>query len=110
MDDDAGAGAVLVLAIVGAAVMVAIAVLGLGSALVVRQRVIAAADGASLAAADTASGAVAGQPCQAAAQVARANRATLTACRLDGLIATVAVSGTFGSLSFDARSSAGPPH
>ena len=107
--DDGGAGGVLALALVTAATIVAVAVLGLGSALVVRQRVIAASDAASLAAADGASGAIAAEPCAAAAAVARANRATLVACRIDGLVATVEVSGRFGAVPFEARSSAGPP-
>jgi secretion/DNA translocation related TadE-like protein len=106
---DRGSGGVLALALVGAATIIAVAVLGLGSALVVRQRVIAAADAASLAAADGASGAVAAEPCAAAAAAARANRATLVTCRIDGLVATVEVSGRFGAVPFLARSTAGPP-
>jgi hypothetical protein len=63
MRDQTGAGAVLALAIVGAIALVLVAELALGSALVVRQRVIGAADAAALAAADGASGAAAGGPC-----------------------------------------------
>lgn len=106
---EAGAGAVLALALVGALVAVSLAVLVLGSALAVRQRVIAAADAAALAAADTASGAVAGTPCDVAAQVAAAHATRLTACRLDGLVAVVTVSGAFGAVPVTARSTAGPP-
>jgi secretion/DNA translocation related TadE-like protein len=106
---DRGAGAVLALAIVGAATVVLVAVLALGSALALRQRVIGAADAAALAAADAASGAVAGVPCGLAERVAAANRAALTSCVLDGLIATVTVSATFGAVPFSARSTAGPP-
>jgi secretion/DNA translocation related TadE-like protein len=107
--EDSGAGAVLALAIVGATVVVVLAVLALGAALVVRQRVIGAADGAALAAADAASGAVAGVPCGLAARVAEANGAILRACTVDGLVATVTVTGTFGAVLFSARSTAGPP-
>jgi secretion/DNA translocation related TadE-like protein len=109
MRDERGSGAVLALAIVGAAILVAVAVLGLGSALVLRQRTIGAADAAAVGAADGASGAIAVEPCRAAAQAAAANHATLVACRLDGLVATVEVSARFGVTVFTARSSAGPP-
>jgi len=109
MRDEAGAGAVLALALVAALVVVTLAVVTLGAALAVRQRVISAADAAALAAADAASGAVGGDPCGLAADVARAHRATLVACRLDGLVATVTVGGGFGGISFRAVSTAGPP-
>jgi len=109
MTGDRGAGAVLALAIVGALVLVTVAVLALGAALVVRQRVIGAADGSALAAADAASGAVAGAPCDLAAVVADSNGATLTDCRVDGLVATVTVSASVGPVPFSARSTAGPP-
>ncbi len=109
MSGDRGAGAVLVLAIVGAMTVVLVATLSLGAALVLRQRVIGAADAAALAAADAASGAVAGVPCGLAARVAAANGTVLGACRFDGLIATVTVSAAFGAVRFSARSTAGPP-
>lgn len=109
MRDDSGAGAVLAIAIVAATTVVLVAVLALGAALVLRQRVIGAADAAALAAADAASGAVAGVPCSVAERVASANHAALTSCVLDGLIASVSLSATFGTLSFSARSTAGPP-
>ena len=107
--DEAGAGAVLALGIVGAVVLVLMAELALGSAVVTRQRIIGAADAAALAAADGASGAVAGVPCDLAARVAGAGGATLTACSIDGLVATVTVAGRSGVLTFEARSTAGPP-
>lgn len=109
MGDDRGSGAVLALAVVGATVVMALAALTLGSALVVRQRVIGAADASALAAADTASGAFAGDPCPTAQRVARANGAVLSACRIDGLIATVEASARFGLIPVSAHSRAGPP-
>ena len=99
----------LALALVGATTVVLVAVLALGASLVHRQRVIGAADAAALAAADGASGAVGGVPCGLAERVAAANRTTLTACLLDGLVATVTVSAAFGAVTFSARSTAGPP-
>jgi secretion/DNA translocation related TadE-like protein len=107
--DETGAGAVLAVGIVGAVVLVLIAELALGAAVVTRQRIIGAVDAAALAAADGASGAVAGAPCDLAARVATAGGATLTACSIDGLVATVTVTGGSGMLPFGARSTAGPP-
>ncbi len=109
MRSERGAGSVLALAIVGATTVVLVAVLSLGAALVLRQRVIGAADAAALAAADGASGAVAGAPCGLAERVAQANHAILGRCVLDGLVATVTVSASFGGVPFSARSTAGPP-
>jgi secretion/DNA translocation related TadE-like protein len=100
---------VLALAIVGATTLILVAVLALGAALVIRQRVIGAADAAALAAADGASGAVGGVPCGLAARVAQANHAALTRCALDGLVATVTATASFGGVPFAARSTAGPP-
>jgi len=107
--DDSGAGTVLAVAIVGATAIVLVAVLALGAASVLRQRVIGAADAAALAAADAASGATAGVPCGLAERVAAANRTALTRCVLDGLVATVTVTASFGPVPFSARSTAGPP-
>jgi secretion/DNA translocation related TadE-like protein len=109
MTDDRGAGAVLALAIVGATAVVLLAVLALGAALVARQRVIGAADAAALAAADGASGAIAGVPCTLAARVAESTAATLQDCAIDGLVARVTVAANVGAVTFSARSTAGPP-
>jgi secretion/DNA translocation related TadE-like protein len=106
---DAGAGAVLAVAVVAAVALVAIAVVGLGAGLAVRQRVLGAADAAALAAADAASGAVAGDPCPLAARVAAANGARLDACAADGLVLTVAVSAGALGIRLTARATAGPP-
>jgi len=100
---------VLALALVGALTVVALAVLGLGGALTVRQRVIGAVDAAALAAADAASGAVPGAPCVLAARVAGAGGAVLGSCEIDGLIATVSATARIGAVSFSARARAGPP-
>jgi secretion/DNA translocation related TadE-like protein len=106
---DRGSGSVLALAVLGAVAIVAIAALALGAALTVRQRVIGAADAAALAAADGASGAVAGEPCALARRLAEAGGAALDSCVVDGLVATVAVSARVGPVPFGARSRAGPP-
>ncbi len=109
MTDERGAAAVLALAIVGATTVVLLAVLAMGAALVVRQRVVGAADAAALAAADGASGAVAGVPCELAARVAESNAATLQTCAIDGLVASVMVTASVGAVPVSARSTAGPP-
>lgn len=73
------------------------------------QRVASAADAAALAAADAASGAVLGMPCERAAEVARAAGATVAGCHLEGLVATITVTASFGMLPCSATARAGPP-
>ncbi|WP_065571299.1 Rv3654c family TadE-like protein [Microbacterium oleivorans] len=80
-----------------------------GAAASTAARAAGAADAAALAAADTASGLVLGEPCEQAADVAAHVGASLTACRLDGLIATVEVSVAFAAWDARARARAGPP-
>jgi secretion/DNA translocation related TadE-like protein len=106
---DRGSGSVLALAILLAFMAFAVAVTALGAGLVVRQRVIAAADGAALAAADTLLGVLPGVPCDAARRVAEANGALLVDCELDGLTATVETSARVAGVEVRARSRAGPP-
>jgi secretion/DNA translocation related TadE-like protein len=106
---EAGSGSVLALGLIAATVAVAFAVLTLGAGLSARQRVIGAADAAALAAADGASGAVPGAPCALAERVAQVAGARVTACRIDGLIASVEVAGVFGVVPIRAGSTAGPP-
>jgi DNA topoisomerase-1 len=106
---DTGAGAVLALAIVAAVVVLGLSGVSLAAGLTVRQRVIGASDLAALAAADAASGAIPGVPCEVAARVAQAGGARLSGCDVDGLIVSVTVSGTFGAIPIEARSRAGPP-
>ncbi|MEO7722100.1 MAG: Rv3654c family TadE-like protein [Pseudolysinimonas sp.] len=107
--DDAGAGAVLAIALVMAVVVVGITGVTLAAAVTARQRVIGAADLAALAAADAASGAIGGVPCRVADGVARANGARLAGCDTDGLVVTVTVIGGFAGIPIQARSTAGPP-
>jgi secretion/DNA translocation related TadE-like protein len=100
---------VLALAVVGTTVAVALTAIGLGSALVVRQRVVAAADASALAAADTLLGVVPGDPCAHAAQVAAAHRVALTECELVGAEARIRVGASTLGLPISAESRAGPP-
>jgi secretion/DNA translocation related TadE-like protein len=83
--------------------------LPLYSALAVKQSVAAAADAAALAAADVAVGRAPGYPCEVAAYVAAANGASVTACDLDGLVATIMVQRTLLGVPVVATATAGPP-
>ncbi|GGH43364.1 Rv3654c family TadE-like protein [Microbacterium album] len=103
------AGSALGAGVVAASVVLMLGLAATGSAAVESQRMAGVADAAALAAADTASGAVGGDPCVRAAQVAGAQRASLVSCELDGLVATVTVSATFAGMPVVATARAGPP-
>jgi secretion/DNA translocation related TadE-like protein len=102
-------GAALAVGVLAGCATLTIGLAAVGAAAVTGQRLAGAADAAALAAADTASGAVSGDPCERAGQIAAASEASLAACELDGLIATVTVSGAFGTLTLTASARAGPP-
>lgn len=104
-----GSGGVLAIAAVAMLAVLALAGVGVGSALAARQRVIAAADAGALAAADTALGIHPGVPCDEAARVVTAHDVALSACEIEGVVATVAVSATIAGVVVTARSRAGPP-
>lgn len=106
--DDAGAGGVLALAVVGVTVACVLAALSLGTALAARQRLVAAADASALAAADTLLGVVSGDPCARAADVAAAHHVALARCALEGAEARVAVGANVLGLPISAESRAGP--
>lgn len=106
--DDTGAGGVLAIAIVGATMVATIGILTLGAALVTRQGVAAAADAAALAAADAMLGAVPGEPCTLAAEVALANTASLVACRIDGAEVYVTAQAAFAGIPVAVSARAGP--
>jgi secretion/DNA translocation related TadE-like protein len=108
-DDDRGAAAVLLLAVVAATVVFAVGVIALGGGLAGRQRVVAAADQAALAAADAVRGLVTGAPCDRAAELARANETELVDCAVDGAVVTVEVRASIAGVAVAARSTAGPP-
>ncbi|HWH25546.1 MAG TPA: type I DNA topoisomerase [Pseudolysinimonas sp.] len=106
---DGGAGTILAVALVGVIAAVLVGALTLGAGLTARQRAIGAADAAALAAADTLSGAAAGDPCATAARLAQVNGASLVVCEINGLTVTVGVVSGRGLLAVSARSTAGPP-
>lgn len=84
-------------------------IVGISGAFVVKQRVSGAADVAAVAAADVATGAVSGYPCERAAATAALNGATLLECAIDGPIASVVVSAVFLAFEVRSRARAGPP-
>jgi hypothetical protein len=77
--------------------------------LAVGRSVANAADAAALAAADTASGAIAGYPCVAAEAVATLNETAVTHCSVTGLIASVSVRRRVHGVDLAASARAGPP-
>lgn len=98
-------------AVVGVCAALAVAASGLavaGQAHVAAHRATVAADAAALAAADISSGALAGDPCGAAAAVAAAHGVEASSCVVDGGIATIAVGDTFLGLYIEVWARAGP--
>lgn len=106
--DQRGSGTVLMLALVGAIVAVAVALSGALGLLVVRQRANGAADAAALAAADVASGAVPGAVCVVARDIAARNGAVLRECSVDGEVVTVSASVSWMGVAVLGRARAGP--
>lgn len=107
--NERGSGGVLALATIAVLTLLALATVSVGAALAGRQRVIAAADAGALAAADTALGIHPGIPCEVAAEVVAAHRATLVGCELEGVVATVTTSGNVAGFVLTAQARAGPP-
>ncbi|MBU4465082.1 MAG: helicase [Actinobacteria bacterium] len=103
------AGSVLAAGALACAAAVTLGLASAGAAAVCGQRAAGAADAAALAAADGASGLVAGVPCELAAAVAEASEGRLVSCDLTGLVATVGVSIPFGAFAAIATARAGPP-
>lgn len=103
------AGTILSVGVVVWAATLSVSFVTAGSAAVFSQRVAGVADAAALAAADAASGAIGGEPCARAVEVASASGAEVTSCDVADLIAAVTVSAPFGRLSTAASARAGPP-
>ncbi|KQQ03922.1 MULTISPECIES: Rv3654c family TadE-like protein [unclassified Rathayibacter] len=104
-----GSAAVTAISVVAATVLVTAAVLSGCGAVLAHQRAVSAADAAALAAADTASGLVPGEPCTQASRVATAGGAELAECSVAEGRASVEVVVAVGPLTMPARSRAGPP-
>lgn len=101
-------GTMLAAGIIVCTASVAIGFCAVAAAAVHGQRLAGTADAAALAAADAASGAVAGVPCEQAVSVAAALGATVSRCDLDGLVATVTVTAPYGGFAAGATARAGP--
>lgn len=112
MSDEQGSATVWMVTAIAVVVAATGAVVSVGAAIVCRHRAAVAADAAALAVAgDVVEGA--SVACAHGREIATANRAALTRCRLDGPYATVSVSvrppaplGRWGAAVVEAR--AGP--
>jgi len=101
-------GTLLAAGIVATTALLAAGLAAAGGASIASQRVAGAADAAALAAADAASGAVTGEPCTRAAELAAAAGAHIERCEIEGLYAVVDVSVPYAGLAATARARAGP--
>jgi secretion/DNA translocation related TadE-like protein len=104
-----GSASVAVIGLLAALLITAIAAIGACALLGEKQRVSAAADAAALAAADAASGRVAGVPCERAGLAARLNGAELASCQIDGPFALVSARRQIGGVPIAVWARAGPP-
>ncbi|MGP3534752.1 helicase [Microbacterium sp. RD1] len=102
-------GTLLAAGALAASATLAVSLCAVAGASVHAQRLAGVADAAALAAADALSGAVTGQPCARAAEVAAAGGAAVSSCVLDGLVATVSVAASWGVFPAGAVARAGPP-
>jgi len=101
-------GAALSLGALAVTATLALGCAAVGSAAIRTVRLSGVADAAALAAADAATGAVPGTPCERAADLADLGGARLISCELDGLLATVHLEAPFGLFPASARARAGP--
>ncbi|MFT4211677.1 MAG: helicase [Microbacterium sp.] len=102
------AGVVVAVGTIAASALLTMGLAGAAQAAVWSQRLAGAADAAALAAADAASGAVPGYPCERAGELAEAAGARLADCVLDGLIVTITVRADVLGLPAVATARAGP--
>jgi secretion/DNA translocation related TadE-like protein len=109
LNDECGAGSVLVIGLVASLLASTSLVVSLAVAYGVKHRAANAADAAALAAADTASGFVSGYPCIAAEKVARLNSVELHSCALDGIESLVSTRSVYLGFEVVAVARAGPP-
>ncbi|WP_343886438.1 Rv3654c family TadE-like protein, partial [Subtercola frigoramans] len=106
--DDRGSGSVITLAVIAVLMAVVVLVLAVSTALSEKGQLRADAESAALAAADTASGAVAGFPCENAATASGLGGSEVTACTVEGLIAKVTVTRTIWGVTVTVHARAGP--
>ncbi|MDJ1372369.1 Rv3654c family TadE-like protein [Gulosibacter molinativorax] len=108
-NNDAGSGSVLALAIIGATVSIAVALLAVLGAFAAHTQASVAADAAALAAADTASYRIPGDPCARAAEAAALHGAALGSCETTRTESLVTVSTDLGWFAISASALAGLP-
>ncbi|MHA7987358.1 Rv3654c family TadE-like protein [Rathayibacter sp. CAU 1779] len=104
-----GSSTILTVGLLAALVLTSLGALGACALLAEKQHVEAAADAAALAAADAASGRVAGVPCERASRAAQLNSAAIDGCDVDGAIVEVTAVGSWGGVPITVRARAGPP-
>ncbi|MGV8877010.1 MAG: Rv3654c family TadE-like protein [Rhodoglobus sp.] len=104
-----GAGTIAMVGLIAAVIVLTALVIPVYGALGVRHAIAGAADAAALAAADTASGLIAGFPCENAARLAVANDAHIEECTVDGRIVTVTASRRILGILVTTTATAGPP-
>ncbi|QYH37031.1 hypothetical protein FFT87_14445 [Salinibacterium sp. M195] len=104
-----GAGTILMVGLVVTVIALTALVIPLYWALSARHALAGAADAAALAAADTASGLIAGYPCDNAERLAVANDAHIEECTVDGRIVTVTASRRILGILVTTSATAGPP-
>lgn len=109
VQDARGSGTVIAAGIIGALLVLTAGMLTALTVVAAHTRASVAADAAALAAANTASGRVAGDPCANAALVAAEHDVSLTACDSTLLESTISVEVHVGVFQFDAAARAGQP-
>jgi len=106
---ETGAGSIVSLGIV-AGIIAVTAALALGAgALLTLHRAQSTIDDSALAAADSASGRVAGYPCDRATSVAQEQSLVLDSCQINGHAARVTGTVILFGISVPIRAQAGPP-
>jgi secretion/DNA translocation related TadE-like protein len=104
-----GAASVLLVAVAAAALVTTSTLATASTAIVTRTQTQGAADAAAIAAAAVLAGLLDGRPCERAAAVAEAQRATVESCKTAGLLARVAVGRRTAVFAVGAVAIAGQP-
>ena len=107
--NDAGAGSVLAIGLVGAVIAGFLLAAAAGVVLEAHQRVVSSADAAALAGADVELGAATGLPCAAAAVMAVQADVRLDRCAVRGPLVLVRLSTSALGVPLVAEALAGPP-
>lgn len=109
LDAETGAGSVLSLALLGGIMCSAAVLLPVVGVYVVHNRAQSASDQSALAAADALNGVTWGVPCAVAQSIFDTVASSEWTCQTVGDDAYVSGTVTYGPISFDVKSRAGPP-